>query len=81
MRLSVGESHLQSTITEAFDPPLRGMEEDLRPRMESYVKDWKVMDMGTIDLEAGTFNMSIKAVDIPGRNVIDFRLFMFERIQ
>ena len=81
LRLSVGESHLQSTITEAFDPPLRGMEEDLRPRMESYVKDWKVMDMGTIDLEAGTFNMSIKAVDIPGRNVIDFRLFMFERIQ
>jgi len=48
--------------------------------MESYVKEWKVMDMGTIDLEAGRFTMSIKAVDIPGRSVIDFRLFMFERI-
>lgn len=80
LQLSVGESLLQTTITEAFDPPLRGMDEDLTPRMESYVKDWKVMDMGTIDLTPGTFNMSLKALEIPGNSVIDFRLFLFERI-
>ncbi|MDF1574177.1 MAG: arylsulfatase [Bacteroidales bacterium] len=78
--LSVGESYLESKITEAFDPPLRGMEEDLTPRMESYVKDWKEMDMGTIDLTKGTFQMSLKALDMPGNSVMDFRLFLFERI-
>ena len=80
VQLSVGESMLQAIIAEAFDPPLRGMDEDLTPRMESYVKDWKEMDMGTIELTAGTFTMSLKALDMPGKSVIDFRLFLFERI-
>ena len=79
-QLLVGDSQLQTKITEAFDPPLRGMDEDLTPRMESYVKDWKEMDMGTIDLTEGTFNMSLKALDMPGKSVMDFRLFLFERL-
>jgi len=80
VQLSVGDSHLQVLINEAFDPPLRGMDEDLTPRMESYVKDWKVLDMGTIELSPGTFHMSLKALEMPGRSVMDFRLFLFERI-
>ena len=80
IQLSVGESVLTTRVTEAFDPPLRGMDEDLTPRMESYVKDWKVMDMGTIELSRGTFNMSLKALEMPGNSVLDFRLFLFERI-
>jgi len=79
IQLSVGESLLQSKITEAFDPPLRGMEEDLTPRMESYVKDWKAMEMGIIDLSKGTFDMSLTALNMPGKSVMDFRLFIFER--
>ncbi len=79
-QLSVGESLLQSKITEAFDPPLRGMDEDLTPRMESYVKDWKEMDMGTIELTEGTFNMTLTALEMPGNSVMDFRLFLFERL-
>jgi hypothetical protein len=80
IQLRVGESRLQSKITEAFDPPLQGMDEDLTPRMESYVKDWKEMNMGTFDLTEGTFNMSLKALDMPGKSVMDFRLFLFERL-
>lgn len=80
IQLSVGESILQSIITEAFDPPLRGMKEDLAPRIESYVKDWKVLEMGEMDLDPGIFNMSLKAVDMPGKSVMDFRLLLFERI-
>jgi hypothetical protein len=80
IQLSVGASTLQIKITEAFDPPLRGMDEDLAPRIESYVKDWKVLDMGSIDLVPGSFNMSLKALEIPGNSVMDFRLMLFERI-
>lgn len=80
VQLSVGESILQTKITEAFDPPLRGIDEDLAPRIESYVKDWKVLDMGSIELVPGSFNMSLKALEMPGNSVLDFRLFLFERI-
>jgi len=80
IQLSVGESRLQAKVSEAFDPPLRGMEEDLTPRMESYVKDWKEMDMGTIILKEGSFTMILKALEMPGSSVMDFRLFLFERM-
>ncbi len=80
VQLSVGESKLKYQVAEAWDPPLRGMEEDLTPRIESYVKDWKRVDMGTIDLTAGTFDMSLTALEMPGNSVMDFRLFLFERI-
>ena len=80
IQLSVGGSSLQTQITEAFDPPLRGMDEDLAPRIESYVKDWKVLDMGSIELLPGAFTMSLKALEMPGKSVMDFRLLLFERI-
>jgi len=80
LQLSVGESKLQYTITEAHDPPLTGMEEDLSPRIESYVKDWKVVDMGTLMLQAGEASMCLTALQMPGESVIDFRLFLFERL-
>jgi hypothetical protein len=38
--LSFGNSSLSGKITEGHDPPLRGMENDRVPRMESYVKEF-----------------------------------------
>ncbi|MEX0324292.1 MAG: arylsulfatase [Puniceicoccaceae bacterium] len=80
IQLSVGKNKLNSKIREPHDPPLRGMDEDLAPRMESYVKDWKVLDMGVIKLDAGESTMALKALSMPGKSVMDFRLLMFERI-
>jgi len=39
-----------------------------------------VVDMGRIDLDKGDWNMSLKSLEMPGKSVIDFRLFLFERI-
>ncbi|MCK4921756.1 MAG: sulfatase-like hydrolase/transferase [Bacteroidales bacterium] len=80
IQLSVGGNKLQAKILEAYDPPLRGMDEDLSPRIESYVKDWKVIEIGAINLEKGESDMCIKALEMPGRSVMDFRLLLFERI-
>lgn len=81
IQLSIGESVLKAKILEAHDPPLRGMDEDITPRIESYVKDWKVVDIGSIDLIAGKTEMCVKALEIPGNSVIDFRLFLFEKVE
>jgi hypothetical protein len=80
LQLSVGESTLQYEVKDAWDPPLRGMDEDLAPRIESYVKDWKVVDMGEMELKKGKSSMSLRALEMPGESVIDFRLFLFERL-
>lgn len=79
--LSFGKQQILSKITEANDPPLRGMEHDRFPRIESYVKDFKPLKMGRIHLEKGQGKLSLKALKIEGEQVMDFRLLMLERVK
>ncbi len=78
--LTLGDSVLISKINEAFDPPLRGMEDDRVKREESYVKDWKPLSIGVIHARKGPAQLTLKALKIPGRSVMDFRLLMFKRV-
>jgi arylsulfatase A-like enzyme len=71
---------LKAKIVGPHDPPLRGMKEDLSPRSESYVKDFKPMKMGRMKLPAGKGELKLQATKIPGGQALEFRLFMFQRI-
>lgn len=79
--LSCQESETRATITRAFDPPLRGAADDRSLRMESYVKDWAVLDLGELTLQAGKGTMTLQAETVPGDSVMDFRLLMLERLE
>jgi hypothetical protein len=78
--LSFAGNKITGKITEAHNPPLTGMENDRDPRQESYVKDFKPLKIGTIYLEKGKGNLVLKALEIPGSQVMDFRLLMLKRI-
>lgn len=78
--LSFGGNRIEGRITEAHDPPLAGMENDRDERIESYVKEFKPLNLGTIHLEKGIGRLELKALDIPGSQVMDFRLLMLKRI-
>ena len=80
IELSFGDSRLTGRVTEAHDPPLRGMEHDRVPRAESYVKDFKPMKLGTIRLDKGRGTLSLRALEIPGAQAMDFRLMMLTRV-
>ncbi len=80
MQLTFRSGRLVREISRAHDPPLKGMERDRVERIESYVKDFRPLDMGTIHLEKGRGPLVLKTLDIPGPQAIDFRLFMFTRI-
>lgn len=79
--LILGDNVLKSKISEAFDPPLRGMEDDRVKRTESYVKDWKPLNIGVIHAQKGSSRLTLKALEIPGHSVMDFRLLLFKRIK
>jgi arylsulfatase A-like enzyme len=78
--LGFADNRLESRIETAFDNPLRGMENDRVERGESYVKDFKPLNIGTIHLAKGPGQLSLKALEIPGATVMDVRLLMFERM-
>ena len=76
--LSFGSSKLTGKITQAHDPPLHGKERI--DRREYYYKAFFPVNMGTIHLEKGHGVLSLKALDVPGDQVMDFRLLMFTRV-
>ncbi len=57
------------------------MENDRVARTESYVKDWKTLNIGRIHLKKGLGKMTLKAEKITGKQVMDFRLMMLERVK
>jgi hypothetical protein len=79
-QLSFNESTIRGKITTAHDPPLVGMDEDRVERQNSYVKDWKPLMLPVIHLEKGTGELTLRALDVPASQVMDFRLLMFEKI-
>ncbi|MDA7915943.1 N-acetylgalactosamine 6-sulfate sulfatase, partial [Verrucomicrobia bacterium] len=82
IQLSFGGSKILAKITKANDPPLLGAEKDHFLRKgESYVKDFKPMDLGVIHLKKGKHALELKALEIPGGQVMEVRLLMFHRVK
>ncbi|WP_149276949.1 arylsulfatase [Pareuzebyella sediminis] len=80
VQLSFGKSKIAKKITEAHDPPLKGMEKDRVPRIESYVKDFKPMKLGQMVLKKGKGLLTLNALKIKGEKVADVRLLLFKKI-
>ena len=78
--LRIGESSIKAAIAKAHDPLLVGAERDRDPRIESYTKDFIPMDLGKISLKKGRGNLVLKALKIPGEEVMDMRLLLFKRV-
>ncbi|BCX46471.1 N-acetylgalactosamine-6-sulfatase [Haloferula helveola] len=81
IELSLGDAKLHATITEAHDPPLYGMESDRSDRggSESFVKDFKPMRLGEIDLPEGEGTLRLKAIEVPGDSVAEVRWIELRR--
>jgi len=80
VELSFNGSKLVGKITEAHNPSLVGMERDRVKRSESYNKDFKRMTLGTIALKEGEGTLKFHALEIPGSQVMDFRLMLLTRV-
>lgn len=74
IELSLGNAKWTAAITEAHDPPLRGKAEDRVPRgAESYVKDFRPLSLGVVELPAGKGTLTLRASKVPGAQVADVR--------
>ena len=80
VELSSGSSRVTTTISRPHEVPARGGEHDRVPRQESYVKDFRSMRMGAIDLSRGRSDLVLRATRIPGSQAMEFRLLMLRRV-
>lgn len=81
VELSCGDATATGRVTEPHDPPLRGREHDRVDRdSESYVKDFAPLSLGSIHLAAGRATLTLRALDVPGRQVMDLRRLTLRRV-
>ncbi|MFC1760768.1 arylsulfatase [Planctomycetota bacterium] len=81
VELRMGDNTLRGMITQPHDPPLLGAAQDRVPRVESYVKDFRSMKLGTLHLKKGVGDLRLQALEIPHAQVMDFRLLMLTRVE
>ncbi|WP_218281045.1 hypothetical protein [Verrucomicrobium spinosum] len=71
-------THLQSRLTgkvaPAWDPPLYTNQDTLpRPPAESRMKEFRPLPLGTLHLEKGRGPLTLRALEISGKSVMDVR--------
>jgi hypothetical protein len=82
VELSFGGATVSGKVAPAHDPPLRGKDHDRVSRgAESYVKDFKPLQLGTVTLAKGRGPLTLRATDIPGKQVMDVRAVTLTRLE
>ncbi len=74
VELSFKDAKLSGKVRPGWDPPLYTNQDTLpRPPAESRMKEFRTLDLGTIALDAGEGPLTLRAVSVPGRTVMDLR--------
>lgn len=74
VELAFKGSRLGGKVVPGWDPPLYTNQDTLpRPNGESQMKEFRTLTLGEMPLEAGEGRLTLRALDIPGKSVMDVR--------
>lgn len=74
VELSLGNHRVAGRVSPGWDPPLYTNQDTLpRPLAESQMKEFRPLKLGEIHLERGQAPLTLKALEIPGKSVMDVR--------
>jgi arylsulfatase A-like enzyme len=74
VELSFQDSRLAGKVHPGWDPPLYTNQDTLpRPDGESQMKEFRTLKLGDVNLKPGQGPLTLRALDIPGKSVMDVR--------
>jgi hypothetical protein len=73
VELSFNGARLQAKVQEAFDPPFAPDFDRVKRQGESYVKEFKPLRLGVFHLEQGRGLLTLSALEVPAKQVMDVR--------
>lgn len=74
IELSYRDSRLTGRVAPGWNPPLYTNQDTLpRPHGESQMKEFRPLKLGTVSLEKGEGPLTLRALEIPGKSVMDVR--------
>jgi arylsulfatase A-like enzyme len=75
IELSFAGSQLTGKVSPGWDPPLYTNQDTIpRPAAESRMKEFRPLKLGSIHLEKGRGQLTMRALEVPGKSVMDMRL-------
>ena len=80
LELSFKGKSMSGKIKKGTSTELLGADDDRSPRVESYTQEWQRMTLGEMELEKGLGELVLRASDIPGDEVMNFRLLLLKRL-
>ncbi|HUG69882.1 MAG TPA: arylsulfatase [Pirellulaceae bacterium] len=74
IELGSGKNRLTGRVAAGWDPPLYTNQDTLaRPPAESQMKEFRPLNLGVLTLEKGKVPLTLRALEIPGKSVMDVR--------
>ncbi|MCX8038237.1 MAG: N-acetylgalactosamine 6-sulfate sulfatase, partial [Candidatus Sumerlaeia bacterium] len=73
VELSFKDSRLQGKVTDGWNPPLIDNQDRVPRKGESYLKEFRPLRLGTIRLEKGRGLLTLRALNVAGKQVMDVR--------
>jgi hypothetical protein len=74
IELDFNGAKLTGRVAPGWDPPLYANQDTIpRPTVESKMKEFRPLNLGTMRLEKGRGLLTLRAQKIPGRSVMDVR--------
>jgi hypothetical protein len=73
IELSFKNARLTGKVTPGWDPPLLDKQDRVPRKGESFLKEFRVLKLGSVKLDSGRGVLTLKATDIPGKCVMDLR--------
>ncbi len=74
IELEFNGAKLSGKVEPGWDPPLYTNQDTIRrPAMESRMKDFRTLNLGTMELASGRGLLTVRALVIKGKNVMDLR--------
>lgn len=74
IELSFKDSKVTGTVAPAWDPPLIDNQDRVPRKGESYLKEFRRLSLGTMRLEQGRGLLTLRALKVAGKTVMDVRL-------
>ncbi len=75
IELTLNGSKLAGKVAPAWNPPLNTNQDTIpRPAGESQMKEFRPLNVGTMHLKKGRGLLTLRALEIPGKSVMDMRL-------
>ena len=82
IELEFNGAKLAGNVAPGWDPPLYTNQDTIaRPPAESKMKEFRALNLGRMRLEEGRGLLTLRALEIPGRSVMDVRQLNFTLIK